>query len=89
MFTRTPQITIKAEDAFGKRDETLVRKYLLASLPAGFKPEKGMKITMESKTGKTIPAIIKETTENNITIDINHPFTGKDLIFEIKIVGIE
>ena len=53
------------------------------------KPEKGMKIRMDSETEKNIPAIITEITEKNITIDPNHPLAGKDITFDIKIVGIE
>ncbi len=83
------RVIIKAEDALGKRDETLIKEFPRTSLPEEFKPEKGMEIVLKDKTGKTRPATIIETTDKNVTIDLNHPLAGKDLIFDIKIVGIE
>ena len=83
------KVTIKPEDAYGKRDETAIREYLKKALPENFKPEKGMVIRLQDQTGRAIPGTIIDITENTITIDLNHPLAGKDLTFNIKVVGIE
>lgn len=83
------KVTILAEDAYGQRDETLIKEFPRVSLPENFKPEKGMAIRLQDQSGRAIPGIIIDITENNITIDLNHPLAGKDLIFDIKVVGIE
>ena len=83
------KVTLKTEDAYGKRDETLIRKFPKNSLPENFKPEKGMVIRLQDQTGRAIPGTITDITENSITIDLNHPLAGKDLTFNIKVVGIE
>jgi len=83
------KITIKAEDAYGKRDETLIREFPRTSLPETLKPEKGMVIQLQDQTGRPVSATIIDITENSITVDLNHPLAGKDLIFNIKVVGIE
>jgi len=82
------KVTIKPEDAYGKRDETAIREYLKKALPENFKPEKGMVIRLQDQTGRAIPGTIIDITENTITIDLNHPLAGKDLTFNIKVVGI-
>jgi peptidylprolyl isomerase len=83
------KVTVKAQDAYGKRDETLIRELPRNSLPENFKPEKGMVIQLQDQTGRPIPATIIDITENSITVDLNHPLAGKDLTFDIKVVGIE
>ncbi len=83
------EVTIKAEDAYGKRDETVIREFPRTSLPETLKPEKGMVIQLQDQTGRPVPATIIDITENSITVDLNHPLAGKDLIFNIKVVGIE
>ncbi|MFB0526903.1 MAG: peptidylprolyl isomerase [bacterium] len=83
------KVTIKPEDAYGKRDETAIREYLKKALPENFKPEKSMVIRLQDQTGRAIPGTIIDITENSITIDLNHPLAGKDLTFNIKVVGIE
>ena len=32
--------------------------------------------------------VISEVTETEVTLDANHPLAGKDLTFEIEIVGV-
>ncbi len=83
------KVTLKTEDTYGKRDETAIREFPKSSLPENFKPEKGMVIRLQDQTGRAIPGRITDITENNITIDLNHPLSGKDLTFDIKVIGIE
>jgi hypothetical protein len=72
-----------------ERDETLMREYLRTILPECFNPEKGMKMVLKDKMGKTIPARITKFNEKSITIDLNHPLAGENLTFDFKVVGVE
>lgn len=83
------KVTLKPEDAYGKRDETAIREFPKNSLPENFKPEKGMMIKLQDQTGRAIPGTVTDITENSITVDLNHPLAGKDLTFDIKVIGIE
>lgn len=82
------EVTIKAEDAYGKRDETLKREFPRSSLPETLKPEKGMVIQLQDQTGRPTPVTIVGISDTSITVDLNHPLAGKDLIFNVKVVGI-
>jgi peptidylprolyl isomerase len=82
------KITIKAEDAYGSKDETLIMKFPRTSLPGNFTPEKGTVIELKGQDGRTIPATITEVTQNDIAVDLNHPMAGEDLTFDIKVVGV-
>ena len=83
------KVTLKPEDAYGKRDEAAIREFPKNSLPENFKPEKGKVLRLQDQTGRAIPGRITDITENNITVDLNHPLAGKDLTFNIKVIGIE
>ena len=83
------KITLKPEDAYGKRDETAIREFTKNSLPENFKPEKGMMIKLQDQTGRAMSGTVTDINENRITVDFNHPLSGKDLTFDIKVIGIE
>jgi peptidylprolyl isomerase len=82
-------VTIKAEDAYGQRDETLTREFPLSSLPKDFEPKIGMRIPLQDPTGRQRTGTIIDIAKNSVTVDLNHPLAGKDLIFDIKVVSIE
>lgn len=83
------KVTIESADAYGKRDDTLIREFPKSSLPESFKPEKGMVIRLQDQAGGAVPGTIIDITENSISIDLNHPLAGKELTFNITVVGIE
>lgn len=80
--------TIKSEDAYGPIRAEMVQEISRDKLPKDQEPKEGMMLMMTAPTGQQIPAKITKVAEDKITIDVNHPLAGKDLTFEIKVVGI-
>jgi peptidylprolyl isomerase len=78
------KVTIEAEDAYGERNESLIMKFFKTELPENFEPRIGMVIKLQG-----IPGTIVNIDETNIILDCNHPLAGKDLVFDVKIVGME
>ena len=85
----TKTIEIKTEEAYGQKDETLIRKFPKDIIKDGTMPQKGMVIKIFLKNGGVVPATVQEVTETDIIVDLNHPLAGKDLIFEITIAAVE
>lgn len=79
-------IRLKPEDAYGEHNDKLIKKISRKSLPADQKPEKGMQIILSTPEGQKFPAQITEVTDDDITIDLNHPLAGKNLNFKITVV---
>ncbi len=79
-------VTIKADDAYGQRNEEWVE-----TLPKeqfeGIELQKGMTLYGQSPEGQTIMVTVSDFDENNVTIDYNHPLAGEDLIFDVKLIG--
>jgi FKBP-type peptidyl-prolyl cis-trans isomerase 2 len=79
------EITLKPEEAYGERREELQQKIPRSALPQDQKPEVGMMLVMATPQGQQMPAKITGVTDEEVTIDINHPLAGKTLYFKIKL----
>ena len=80
--------TLKPEEAYGEIRAELVQEVPRDKLPKEPEPKEGMMLMMSAPTGQQIPAKITKITEDKVTIDINHPLAGKELIFTVKVVGV-
>jgi peptidylprolyl isomerase len=81
-------VKIPKDKAYGDRNEQLVVKIPKDKLPKDKEVEKGMMLMMASQDGRQMPAVVTEVGESEITIDLNHPLAGKDLVFEFKVVDV-
>ncbi len=78
------KVTVEAKDAYGKRDEGLVMKFVRADLPENFVPVIGKTIKIQELGGTIV-----NVDEIHVFLDCNHPLAGKDVVFDIRVVGIE
>ena len=84
------KLHIKAEDAYGIRDPKKVMHVLKAVLGENAEPKIGMDVRMTPRgDGKEKVAKIIEIDKDFMTLDMNHPLEGKDLIFEVEILDIK
>ena len=82
-------VTIPAEKAYGPHRDDQVVVVGRDQLPKGMDPKVGQPIRVQKSDGSGILVVVIDTSETTITIDANHPLTGKDLTFEIKILEIK
>lgn len=82
-------IHIPAAEAYGERHDELVQEVPLNQLPPEIKPEVGMQLVSQTPDGQQIPLVVTEVGAENITVDANPPLAGKDLIFDLELVGIK
>jgi len=78
------KVAVEAKDAYGKRDEGLVMKFVRADLPENFVPVIGKTIKIQELGGTIV-----NVDEIHVFLDCNHPLAGEDVIFDIRVVGIE
>lgn len=81
-------IKLTPADAYGEHNPQLIKKLPKDQLPKDQEPKPGMMILLSFPEGKQLPAVIKEVSDADITIDLNHPLAGKNLNFKLKVVGI-
>lgn len=82
------KITLSPGMGFGERKEELIKK-VDKNVFKGEKAKIGQRINMQTEKGRTVSAEVIEIEADKITLDLNHPLAGKELMFEIKVVGIE
>jgi FKBP-type peptidyl-prolyl cis-trans isomerase 2 len=82
-------VHIPADEAYGQKEEDRIVKFPRTNFPPDMEPEVGMQLNMTNGGGQTIPVVITEVDEENVTLDANHPLAGHDLIFDIELVDIK
>ena len=82
------EFTLSPEQAYGYRDERLVKDVPKQMLGGKFEPEVGMMLAIQMEDGSRVPAMITEVKDDSIIIDLNPPLAGKTLNFKVKVVKI-
>jgi len=85
---QTKTVIMKPADAYGPHDPELVTKVARADLPAGLAPALHQEIACSLADGRKIDGTVTTAEADTITVDGNHPLAGKNLTFDIKLVGI-
>jgi len=80
-------ILVKSDEAYGEYYDEAIQ-VLPKEQFAGIELEKGMILYGTDENGETIQVIVKDFTDNDVTIDYNHPLAGKDLLFSVEILDI-
>ena len=80
---------VPPEEAYGNRNEYLIKKFTRDEMPPDTEPEKGKVITMYGMDGRKIPATVIDVTDKAVVVDLNHPLAGETLIYNAEIINIE
>ncbi len=83
------EIRIEAKDAYGERNEALVKEIPKKAIPPTVELKEGLVLVLKTPEGRQIGAIVKEVKKDTIVIDLNHPLSGKALNFKIKLIDIK
>jgi len=78
---------VKAADGYGERDEALVQDVPRSAFPAEPVPEAGMQFQAQGPEGAQL-VTVTGVTDENVTVDGNHPLAGQDLKFDVEIVEV-
>lgn len=82
------EVTIPCDEAYGERMDEMIQQVPKTQLPEDMNPEVGQTLVASNGQGQETHVIVTEVTENDITVDANHPLAGKDLVFDIELVEI-
>ena len=80
-------IEVSPELGFGDIDENLVFVDSVDNVPKEYS-KIGMQIDFENDKGMKRKFRVTHVGEDKITFDGNHPFSGKTLVFKIKIIDV-
>lgn len=81
------EVPLAASEAFGAADPELVFTDALENVPPTYR-RIGAEAMFQNEAGETKTMIVTNIANGEITLDGNHPFAGKDLVFRISVAGV-
>lgn len=81
-------VTVAPEDAYGVHDASRVQTVGRDAIPDHIPTEPGTQLQVQSPDGQTIPVLVTEASETEVTLDANHPLAGRELVFDLELVEI-
>jgi FKBP-type peptidyl-prolyl cis-trans isomerase SlpA len=79
---------LEPQQAFGPHSPELVQRISRADLPADGNLEVASVIEFSGPEGMHITGLVRELDGGSALIDFNHPLAGREVRFEVEIVGI-
>lgn len=80
------RISLRAEEAFGARDEQAIIAVDRDEVPATVAV--GDELEAESERGGVVSLRVLEVTEDAVILDTNHPLAGQQISLEVSVVGV-
>src|SRR4030042_745842 len=81
-------VLVTADQAFGPYLDEMVVVVDRGRLPEGLNPKEGDRIQLQSRSGETVTVAVMGVSESTITIDVNHPLAGNNLIFDMELIEV-
>lgn len=81
-------VKVSPEGGYGVRDEDAIDEIPLSEFPEGVKPEVGMELEVKDEEGNEMYGRVLSLGADTAKMDFNHPLAGKELNFDVKIVGL-
>lgn len=82
-------VTVPPEGAYGSVNEELVATVKKENFPENITPAIGEQLQLKQQDGNIVNVTITEVRGDTVTLDANHPLSGKTLIFDIELVEIK
>ena len=82
-------VTIAPEQAYGPRNPEQIQAVPRDQFPDHIPTEPGTQLQMQTPDGQTVPVMVADANDTEVTLDANHPLAGKDLTFAIEMVEIK
>lgn len=80
-------VTLEPRDGFGDANPDLMYRDSLENVPPEYR-RIGAEAMFQNEDGETITMKVTRIEDDEITLDANHPFAGKTVVFHIKVVDI-
>ncbi|MCK4501586.1 MAG: FKBP-type peptidyl-prolyl cis-trans isomerase [Desulfuromonadales bacterium] len=81
-------VTITPDDAFGDFDPEDVFKVKRSELPEEITPEVGMGLEVTGEDDDLYMVTIVKVTDEEVSLDANHPLAGEELTYEFELAEI-
>jgi FKBP-type peptidyl-prolyl cis-trans isomerase SlpA len=81
--------TLAPESAFGMQSPDLIQFFSRRDFIETGIPDAGTIMLFTAMDGSEMPGVVREVTEDSITVDFNHPLAGQAVSFDIEVLEID
>jgi peptidylprolyl isomerase len=81
-------VKIPAEEAFGQHDPHKIQKVPRSNVPADLDVRPGTQLQAQSSRGTPMTVSVIDVNSEEITVDVNHPLAGCDVVLEVELTEI-
>ena len=85
----TKTVNVPCAEAYGDHNPEARQAIPRGEIPDTIPLEPGTQLQMQTPQGQVVPVTVAGVTEDEVTLDANHPLAGQDLTFAIEIMGID
>lgn len=82
-------VRVTPKEAYGLRESGAIHQIPLDRFPEDMTPEVGMRLTVKGPQGQEMPFTIIAVSEEQATLDFNHPLAGESLNFSVTARDVE
>ena len=81
-------VVVVAEEGYGDVDPEAYGEFPLREFPEDVPLEPGVELNIRDEDGHSLEAVIESVGKNTVRLNFNHPLAGKDLRFDVTVVGM-
>ena len=81
-------VTVPPEQAYGPRRPELMVAVDRTEFPEHIQPTVGQTLQLQSKDGMVTQVRVADVSDEQVTLDANHPLAGQNLTFDLELVEI-
>lgn len=81
-------VVVPPESAYGETKKELIDTLDRSELPADLQLAEGVQLEVTRDDDSKLLLMVREVTDNQVTLDANHPLAGRDLTFKIKLAEV-
>lgn len=80
--------TVPSDEAYGPHRDDMLLEVDRQQLPQDMQPQIGQQLQVRRQDGTSVPVVVADVSDSQVTLDANHPLAGQDLTFDITLVAI-
>lgn len=80
--------TIQPENGFGQTNPNNIQEIPRDQFGEEIELEQGLMLSFADAQNAELPGVVTEFDEKSVTVDFNHPLAGKEIQFDVEIIGV-
>lgn len=81
-------VKIAAAEGYGERDDSAFMDVPRDQFPNEIPMNVGTELQVQNQAGQPMFARIEKVEDKNVRLNFNHPLAGKDLHFNVRVIGL-